>query len=103
MLQNSLFFTCENSLFHLAEKLHLLFHAMANATSAVIALPTKYIRVNKGIQRYKRVSVVIHCLTTGDYVNMLPVRYVLRFNQFLPTILVTSVGTPIPVCSLLQC
>ena len=75
MSQNSLFFTCENSLFHLAEKLHLLFHAMANATSAVIALPAKYIQVNKGIQsytreykgihRYKMVSVVIHFLKTG--------------------------------------
>ena len=54
MLQNSFFFICENSLFHLAEKIHVLFHPMANAPSAVIALPAKYIQVKKGIQRYTK-------------------------------------------------
>ena len=52
---------------------------MGIAPSAVIALPAKYIQVNKGIQRYtreynaiqryKRVSVVINSLKTGDYMN----------------------------------
>ena len=29
--------------------------------------------------------MVIHCLKTGDYMNILPVKSVLRLNQFLPT------------------
>ena len=88
------FYTCENSLFHLPENFHLLFHPMGNAALVVIALPAKYIQVNKGIkryrneykgiQRYTRVSMVIHCLKTGDYMNMLPVKSVLRLNLFLP-------------------